>query len=324
MTKPDKTQAVFKRLLLGPQRPVINLGIAVKKAGIPAGPMAVISAGWQEAEGDMGEVHEQLQRPLHDLGIYQKAEQLTAAYPEFAAAYRERQENLKDLQRLYRLRCKQLMTAARLALKAIASPAILEAEQHHAMGQVRELDEHHLRSMRAIHGQYDRTFDSLTGGEISAYTSSVSTRLDNCESLLITGGNVMVLLNRLNLFGLSDLLNNKHLVAWSAGAMVLSDTLVLFHDKTPLGRRDPEVVSSGCGVIPGFVFLPDAKRRLREGDTVRTRLMCRRFAPAQCVTLDNGAGLLFEADKSKPNHLKIADQVKVMKRDGTLEALRTE
>lgn len=286
--------------------------------------MAVISAGWQEAEGDIGDVFEQVQRPLLDLGIYQKAEHLTTAYPEFAEAYRERQDNLKDLQRLYRLRCKQLMIAARLALRAEASPEILATEQHHAMSQVRELDRHHLRSMQAIHTEYDPTFDALTSGEITAFSAEISTKIADCKTLLITGGNVMVLLNRLNLFGLKDVLVNKHLVAWSAGAMVLSDTLVLFHDKTPLGRRDPEVVSKGCGVIPGYVFLPDAKRRLRKSDTVRTRLMCRRFAPAQCVTLNNGAGLLFETQGSKPDKLKIADQVTVMTRDGTWLALSTK
>lgn len=318
------TKSPRRRLLLGPQRPVINLGIAVEKANIPKGPMAVISAGWQEAEGDIDDVFEQVQRPLIDLGIYQKAEHLTTAYPEFAAAYRERQEHLKDLQRLYRLRCKQLMIAARLALRAEASPEILETEQHHAMSQVRELDRHHLRSMQAIHARYDQTFDALTDGEISAFSAEISKSLAACESLLITGGNVIVLLNRINLFNLTKMLAEKHLVAWSAGAMVLSDTLILFHDKTPLGRRDPEVVSKGCGIIPGYVFLPDAQRRIRKSDAVRTRLMCRRFAPSQCVTLNNGAGLLFESQALQPDKLKIADQVTVMTRDGTFEKLSAQ
>lgn len=317
MTKPS-----YKRLLLGPQRPVINLGVAVKKAGIPEGPMAVISAGWQEAEGDVDDVFEQVQRPLHDLGIYQKAEQLTAAYPKFARAYRERQDNLKDLQRLYGLRCKQLMIAARLTLRAEASPEILKVEQHHAMSQVRELDRHHLRSMQALHAQYDQTFDSLTAGELKVFGAEITEKLADCESVLITGGNVLVLLNRMNLFGISKMLANTHLVAWSAGVMVLSDTLVLFHDKTPFARRDPEVVSKGCGLVPGYVFLPDAKRRLKESDCVRTRLMCRRFAPASCVTLNNGAGLLFESETPKTVTLKIADQIKVMTRDGAFEELK--
>lgn len=306
------------RLLLGPQRPVINLGVAVKKAGIPDAPMAVISSGWQEAEGDVDDIFDQVQRPLHDLGLYQRAEKLTADFPLFAQAYRERQEHLRDLQRLYRLRCKQLMIAARSTLRADASAEILAAEQNHAMKQVRELDLHHLRSINAIHSSYDQGFNDLTDGEISRHTQEIAKLLKVCASILITGGNVMVLLNRLRMFGVDKMLNDKHLVAWSAGAMVLSDTVVLFHDKTPLGRRDPEIVSAGCAVLPGYVFLPDAKRRLRAKDSVRARLMCRRFEPAKCVTLDNGAGLLFKGEQ-----LNIADKVNVMTREGAFEELHT-
>jgi hypothetical protein len=281
--------------------------------------MAVISSGWQEAEGDVDEIYEQVQRPLHDLGPYQRAEQLTTAFPQFAQAHRERQDLLTDLQRLYRLRCKQLMIAARLTFRADANAEMLAAEQHHAMHQVRELDRHHLRSINAIHTEYDQRFDELTSGELANQSLEIAEILSGCDSVLITGGNVMILLNRLRLFGIDQLLTDKHLVAWSAGAMVLSDTVVLFHDKTPLGKRDPEVVSQGCGVVPGFVFLPDAKRRLRKSDDVRARLMSKRFAESKCVTLDNGSGLLFEDQR-----LKIADKVDVMTRDGAYKELDVE
>ena len=112
--------------------------------------MAIISAGWQEAEGDIDDIFEQVQRPLHDLGLYQKAEQLTATYPRFVQAYRARQDDLKDLQRLYRLRCKQLMIATRATLQAEASPNILEAEQNHAISQIHELDRHHLQRLLSL------------------------------------------------------------------------------------------------------------------------------------------------------------------------------
>ena len=211
------------------------------------------------------------------------------------------------------------MIAARSTLRAEARAEMLAAEQHHAMHQVRELDRHHLRSINAIHAEYDQRFDELTSGELARHSHEIADQLKGCASVLITGGNVMILLNRLRLFGIDKMLAEKHLVAWSAGAMVLSETVVLFHDKTPLGRRDPEIVSHGCGVIPGFVFLPDAKRRLRKTDSVRIRLMSRRFAGSECVTLDNGAGLLFEDQQ-----LKIADKVNVMTRDGVFKELSTQ
>ena len=40
------------QLLLGPQRPDVNLGSAIANSGIGDAPIAVISAAWQEAEGD--------------------------------------------------------------------------------------------------------------------------------------------------------------------------------------------------------------------------------------------------------------------------------
>src|SRR5690606_41913723 len=65
--------------------------------------------------------------------------------------------------------------------------------------------------------------------------------LDNVETVVITGGNVAILINRLRLFGLGNMLKAKNVVAWSAGAMALCDRIVLFHDNPPQGRRNPEV-----------------------------------------------------------------------------------
>ena len=114
------SQPLKTRLLLGPQRPVTNLGDAVKAAGIPEGPVAVISAGWQEAEGDIDDVQQLIPRPLVDLRLYHRAEEIFATQRQLHELYRSRQDQLKELQRLYRLRLRQLMIAARHTLKADA------------------------------------------------------------------------------------------------------------------------------------------------------------------------------------------------------------
>jgi hypothetical protein len=46
---------------------------------------------------------------------------------------------------------------------------------------------------------------------------------------------VAVLVNRLRLFGLGDLVADKTVFAWSAGAMAVSERVVLFHDDPPQG-----------------------------------------------------------------------------------------
>jgi hypothetical protein len=279
------------RLLLGPQRPVLNLGEVVATAPLPEGPIAVISAGWQEAEGDIDDIRELIDRPLIDLELYHRAEQVFAEDEALRDAYRQRQDRLQEQQRLYRLRLEQSMLAARQVRRAAAAKDLIAAEERHAISQLRALDRHHLRRVDILHAEFE---DTIRGShQRIEHVAAIEEKLADCATVLITGGNVLVLLNRLQLFDMRKRLAERHLVAWSAGAMVLSDRVVLFHDKTPLGRRDPELLGAGLGVLPGYIFLPDARRRLRQKDAVRTRLFNGRFAPARCVTLNSGALLHF-------------------------------
>lgn len=281
------------RLLLGPQRPVTNLGTAMGAAEIPEGPVAVVSAGWQEAEGDIDDVRSIVGRDLRDVGIYARAETLMASDDVLHAAYRERQESLRELQRLYRLRLRYLTMAARRTLRADGDPELLLPEQRHAIAQLRALDRHHLNRVRSILAEFDARFNSTRYGPIAEQTTEIAAIINDCAAVLITGGNVVVMLNRLLLFGLAPYLRTKHIVAWSAGAMVLSDNIVLFHDRLPQGRRDAEILGPGIGELPGYVFLPDAQHRIREHDTARAGAFCRRFSPDSCVTLDSGSSLTF-------------------------------
>ena len=115
-------QAPAPRVLLGPQRPVVNLGDALGTAGVDEGPVAVISAGWQEAEGDIADVQEACGLPLEDLRLYQRAESLFTEEPAIAEAYRMRQDRLIEQQRLYRLRLRPLAQATRAVWRSEGFP----------------------------------------------------------------------------------------------------------------------------------------------------------------------------------------------------------
>lgn len=282
------------RLLLGPQRPSVNLGTAIRDAGIPDGKIAVISAGWQEAEGDIDDVRALVDRELHDLGLWTRTETLLAVDKSLHEAYRKRQESLKELQRLYRLRLRHLVVAARRTLRAESDPVLLLPEQRHAFAQLRALDRHHLHRVRRILHEFSERFDSSSYGAIAEQRAQIAEIIDDSQAVLITGGNVVVTLNRMLLFGLEPLLQEKHIVAWSAGAMVLSENIVLFHDRLPQGRRDAEILGPGICELPGYVILPDAKHRIRENDRARSGAFCRRFSPDTCITLDSGSMLRFE------------------------------
>jgi hypothetical protein len=167
-------------------------------------------------------------------------------------------------------------------------------ERRHAISQLRALDRHHLRQIRKLNTAFEEAYSVDNNEQLAQQQSEIAEVLSRCESVLITGGNVVVLMNRLQLFGMRKLLAERNIIAWSAGAMVLSDKIVLFHDRMPQGRRDAELMCEGLGIVTGRVFLPDARGRLRNNEPIRTGLFSRRFSPARCLTLDNGAHLLFE------------------------------
>lgn len=295
------------RLLLGPQRPVVNLGDAIAHAGLPAGPVAVIAAGWQEAEGDIDDVAAAARREVINLHLYRRADEVFAADPELLQRYRLRQDRLQALQRLYGLRLRHTMAAARETLRADGDTALVDPEQRHAIAQLRALDRHHLQRVQTLHAEFDAAFDSARHDLLSRHQAEIDALLANVDTVVITGGNVAVLLNRLYLFNLGQLLTEKHVVAWSAGAMALSEQVVLFHDNAPQGRRNPELFGRGLGLLPHHIVLPDARHRLRVKDRIRLALFSRRFAPAVCVTLDSGSVLTLEGPRIV--HASLAKQI---------------
>ncbi|HSN71108.1 MAG TPA: hypothetical protein VLT59_06340, partial [Steroidobacteraceae bacterium] len=97
-------------VLLGPQfrAPVLRDVFARADVGPPYGS---ITAGWQEREGEIGELEEHLGEEVLDLALYERAENAFAGDPELREAYRERQHLLSEQQELYRLRLEHAKAA---------------------------------------------------------------------------------------------------------------------------------------------------------------------------------------------------------------------
>jgi hypothetical protein len=134
----------------------------------------------------------------------------------------------------------------------------------------------------------------------------------------VAGGHVAVLLNRLRLFGLAELVGERPVFAWSGGAMVLGERLVLFHDDPPQGAGHAEVLEAGLGLYQGLLPLPHARRRLKLDEPLRVALFARRFADLTCVALDDGATLCLEHGRWVPWG---GDGARRLLPDGSLEAL---
>lgn len=84
--------------------------------------------------------------------------------------------------------------------------------------------------------------------------------------------------------------------------MAVTETVVLFHDRVVHGTGGAEVFDHGLALVRGVVALPHARRRLRLGDRRRMALLARRFAPADCLVLDDGARV--EVARRHPAHAR--------------------
>jgi hypothetical protein len=167
-------------------------------------------------------------------------------------------------------------------------PVVLGAEEASALETVRRLDEHHRRRLLELRSDFYERFDPLMRDAVSHQRGEIRRELDRSSLVVMAGGHVPVLLNRLRLFGLDQLLHGKVLVAMGGGAMVLGEQVVLFHDSPPWGPGHAEVGEVGPGLYPGVVALPRPSVRLRLEDPDRVSRMARRFAPGTCLLLESG------------------------------------
>ncbi|MEL7450384.1 MAG: hypothetical protein AAFN78_14310 [Pseudomonadota bacterium] len=303
--------------LLGPQDPDSNIHEAL--ADLPADlPLVSITAGWREREGEIEALAHAVKRPVTDLRLYARANSVFAADSAFHTAINERQEQLKEQQRLYRMRLQHLVTSAYEMLGAETPSAdMLHVEQRAAIAQMRTLDRHHLRRVTQIHGRFAQAWKPWERSAMRAQLDAVEEAVRGAGAILIAGGHVAVLLNRMRLFGVDDLLQGRRIIAWSGGAMALSQSVVLYHDRAPEGRRKPEVLGAGLGQVPGIVALPGAAQRLEREDRHWLALYARRFSPSKCITLNPGALLQFDEGR-----LTRADEATRISLQGRLKQVR--
>ncbi|MDA8015870.1 MAG: hypothetical protein MPN21_00350 [Thermoanaerobaculia bacterium] len=280
-------------IVFGPQRLEPVLRPQLDRLGVGE-PVASITAGWQEREGEIEDMTDHLQRQVVDLELHRRTEVVWEEDPDLFHAHRARQDRLQALQRLYRLRLDYALEPARRLLRRedAFDPKMLEATRESAIGAVRLLDDEHLQRVRAEHERFESQWHPTTRDAVAAQRDELTAILSRSDALAIAGGHVAVLLNRMRLFGfaelIADFIAEKPVFAWAAGAMALSSRIVLFHDSPPQGAGNPEVLDAGLGCYRGLVPLPAAGGRLRLDDTVRVSLFARRFAPDVCLPLDAG------------------------------------
>ncbi len=277
----------MKIILLGPQRRPTLEGV-IRSLGL-SGPVATVTAGWQEREPDDGELTALLASAggrAVNLGLYRRWLDLQDRDPEYFAGERELAAVLAELQELYLLRLDYALRAVHAVQRRTGQAGAAAVED--AVAAVRELDAAHLRRVNGARGEFFRRLSPHDRPVIAGHRAEVSAALADAAALVIAGGHVGVLAEVLHLFNIAAALRSAPLIAWSAGAMALADRIVLFHDRAPQGPGHPEVYGSGLSLLRDVVLLPHARARLLLDDTPRMAVFARRFAPARCVPLEAG------------------------------------
>ncbi len=287
------------RIVLGPQRPTPNVPEWVEH--LPGeGPVLAISAGWRLDEVEQPRVLEDLGVEVLHLPLYKWFEQIHARELLAHQQHSARQKVIREAKRLHRYRLEGVLSLwERLGSVRSSEPDLLEAERQDVLQQVRNLDARYLATLREIEDSFPEVKEPWRAGVAATAYDKVAHALEGARGVLVAGGHVGVLYTRMRFFGLDRLLADAveagtGLIAWSAGAMALSDRVVLFDDDPPDGPNFPELFDRGFGLMPDAVFFPHARQRLRLDDVGRVARLVERFAPAPCIGLEPGAALLYE------------------------------
>ena len=311
-----------KVALLGAQHAKPTLRGVLDDAGMD-GPLVLVAAGWEEREAETGALEEHLGKGVQNLGAWPACESAFERDVKLRDLMFSRYDRMRELRRIYHVRLNAELAALRdllvrtdpAAPDDLVGPALAPA-----FAALRDLDAHHCARIAELN---DETFAAARKSEaLKADTDRMGELLAGAGTLLIAGGHVGILYNRMRLFQVTESLNPKASIAgWSAGAMVLTDQIILFHDSPPRGAGDAEVHGPGFGLAPGITALPHASSRLNLEDAARVSILSRRLAPSKVVALDDGQSVLQgSATESTPGNWSLGEGVRLLQPDGTVRS----
>ena len=207
-----------------------------------------------------------------------------------ALAFRDRHDELTGL---FRIRLDHAMNGVYAVQHQIPShPARAHQSAayralHDAVAGVRAIDQWYVAELDRLYLELEVEGGVNTSEVIGWHRAEIRTLQNDCVAWVLPGGNIRTLMSVLRLFAVT-IPPEVPVIGWSAGAMALTERIAIFHDYGPDGARETELFDTGLGRVRGLVAFPHARRRLRMDAPDRLGILAMRFAPAQCVLLDDG------------------------------------
>ena len=290
-------------ILLGPQRFLTTAGTAVRSLEV-GDQVATVTAGWQEREADDAELDEVLEGHSLNLRLFGRLNEVIQTDVAFAAAALAHRDAMDELAGIYSLRLQRALDSVYAVQRRTVRDEIAEAALTDGVRALRAVDAWYLDTVDQLYGELETASPVAESEPVQRHRVEVAEILGACGALAIAGGHVGVLLRCLKLFAVVPG-PELPVVAWSAGAMALTERVVLYNDNGPQGLQGAEVWDRGMGRVRGVVAMPHARRRLRMDDPMTLQIMVRRFAGALCLLLDDGARVDLGPDGEIPDGARV-------------------
>lgn len=307
--------------LLGPQREP-QLKDVVRSLDLAGCRFATITAGWREREGEDEILDAELGGNTVNLRLWRLLQQVWEADPELAEADRQRRHVLTEMQDLYVIGLQKAAEALReIHARESRDERVVQMASEDVLEIMRDMDDRHRERVDELHREFYATYEPEHRPAVTEARFLIGRRIADCDAVVIPGGHVGVLLGSLHIANLAPALAAptpetaedpdpaptlyRPIIAWGAGAMVLTERVLLFYDNSLVAPAVSEVLMDGLALTRGLVALPNATARLEVKDRTRMAVLARRCAPRLPVLLDPGAQVTLTAGGEVPTGARI-------------------
>ena len=293
----------MKTVLLGPQRFRTTVGAVIRTVA-PEGAVATVTAGWRDRESDTDELDAALDGRGRHLHLYGRLADVLDSDRRFAAAALAHGDAVDELAGIYSLRLQRALDSVYTVQRRTVRTDLAALALADGVRVVQIIDQWYLDAVYQLHGEFQAAAPPEESEPIQRHRAEVAEAIGQASAIAIAGGHVGQLLRCLKLFEV-NLTPQQPVVAWSAGAMSLTERVVLYHDRGPGGVVGSEIWDRGLGRVPRIVAMPHARRRLQMDDAMLLRVLARRFGDARCLLLDDGARVVLGPNGELPAEARV-------------------
>ena len=165
------------------------------------GPVATVTAGWQEREGEDAELDEVLGGRSHNLGLFGRLTDVLDTDARFASAALAHRDAMDELAGIYSLRLQRTLDSVYAVQRRTVRDDIAEPLSRTGCERSGRVDAWHLETVDQLHGELEMASPVAESEPVQRHRAEVAEVLGSAGALAIAGGHVGVLLRSLKLFG---------------------------------------------------------------------------------------------------------------------------